>query len=366
MSRLRNLFLLTAVLLFGTHPAFATEFAVGTCKPSLHSFSTISGAVSTVPAGSIVLVCPGTYAEQVTISQPLTLEGITSGNSNQATITIPPGGLALDARGFAVQVEVTAGPVNIINMTVDGTGNNLGGSSALIAVFYSTGASGVVRDVTTRNQLNSGKGVGIFADNTNSTIEPVTIEDCSVHDFDNTGIQVQGNLTAAVKANHVNASNATDFGINILSAGSVTGNAVTGAGIGIGDGITGGFSGATISDNVVTNWAFGIVDTAAAKYTANTVQNTSEAFFLFQSAGATVESNTITQAANAGIDFDCATATVKSNTINDAGTGLKNVPSGLSSTNTYFNVSNMQTTCSSAALRSGMEIPRKPPTLDRP
>jgi hypothetical protein len=89
MSRLKILFLFTAVLLFGTHSVFAADYAVGTCEPKLPSFSKIADAVSTVPADSIVEVCPGTYAEQFTISKALTLEGIRSGNSDQVVITVP-------------------------------------------------------------------------------------------------------------------------------------------------------------------------------------------------------------------------------------------------------------------------------------
>jgi hypothetical protein len=368
MKRLRILFLLTAVLLFGTHSVFAADFAVGTCEPKLVSFSTISAAVAAVPSGSIVEVCPGFYPEQVNISKALTLEGITSGSSDQAIIAVPAAGLVLDASGFAVQVEVTAGPVNITNMTVDGFGNNLGGSASLIGIFYGDGASGVIKDVTTRNQVDSGRGLGIFASNTNSTSESVTIEDCSIHDFDFIGIEVEGKLTATVKANHVNGSNATAlvFGIIVDSAGSITGNAVTGPGpLFESEGIDVSDAFATVSDNIVTNWEFGIVDFEPASLTANTVWSTSEAIFL-QVAGATVESNAITQASNTGIDFDCHTGTVKSNTINAAQTGINNVPSGLSSTNTYFIVGAIRTACSGADLRKGMEMPRKPPTPDRP
>jgi hypothetical protein len=369
MKRLRILLLLTAVLLFGTHYTLAANYAVGTCEPKLKSFSTISAAVAAVPAGSIVEVCPGTYPEQVMISKALTLEGITSGNSNLAVITVPVAGLVLDANGIAAQVEVTAGPVTITNIAVDGTGNNLGGSDTLlVGVLYGAGSSGVIKDVTTRNQVEStdgeGDGDGILANNTNSTQELLTIEDCSVHDFDNAGIYVEGNFTATVKANHVNASNATNFvdGIIVQSAGSISDNEVTGSGPGDGSaGINGGFPGLAISGNTVSNWAIGLLDFDGAKYTSNTVRNTGDGVLL-AGAGATVESNTITQATNAGIDFNCATGTVKSNTINDAAIGIDNVPSGVTPTNTYFNVGDIQEyTCSSAALRKGMEMPRKPP-----
>ena len=72
---MRNFVLL--VMLLGTQFALAdNNFAVGTCRPRLRSFTTIQAAVSGVPAGSTVLVCPGTYPEQVTITQPLSLQGI--------------------------------------------------------------------------------------------------------------------------------------------------------------------------------------------------------------------------------------------------------------------------------------------------
>src|ERR1700687_5029369 len=104
MSRPRVLFLLAIGLALAVHPMLAATSAVGTCKPSLPSFTTISAAVSTVPPGSTVLVCPGTYSEQVTIAQPLTLKGITSGNAGQAVITVPGSGLAVVTTGFGDQI----------------------------------------------------------------------------------------------------------------------------------------------------------------------------------------------------------------------------------------------------------------------
>src|SRR5437899_7923808 len=100
MLRTRVLLLLAIGLLLAASPMLAANYAVGTCKPSLPSFTTISAAVSTVPPGSTVLVCPGTYPEQVTIAQPLTLKGITSGNAGQAVITVPGSGLAVVRDGF--------------------------------------------------------------------------------------------------------------------------------------------------------------------------------------------------------------------------------------------------------------------------
>ena len=363
MSRLKILFLVTAILLFGTHPAFATNYAVGTCEPQLKSYAKINDAMVAVPAGSTVEVCPGTYPEQVEIPNAITLVGITSGNSDQVVITIPSGGLAVTASPYAPQVETYSGPVNITNITVDGTGNNLNGSAYLAGIYYGPGSSGVIKDVTTRYQLDSNSGYGIVADNTGSTNELLTIEDCSIHDFDGIGIFVEGKYTATIKANHVNASSSTGAdGIYSVSAGSITDNVVIGPGANIASqGITVQDLSATVTLNTVTNWFFGLVDFNAVSYTSNTVRNTTYGIY-FDVAGAKVESNTITQSIQTGVELNCLTGTVKSNTINDAPVGLDNVPSGLSTTNTYFNVPSFRKTCTgaSAALPKGMAPPRRP------
>src|ERR1700683_4535489 len=45
------------------------------------SYPTISLAVSSVPAGSLIYICPGTYAEQVVITKKLILEGVAANGS---------------------------------------------------------------------------------------------------------------------------------------------------------------------------------------------------------------------------------------------------------------------------------------------
>ncbi len=51
--------------------ARASTVVVGTCKSGLTQFSTIQEAVNGVPAGSTVDICPGTYSEQVKITEKL-------------------------------------------------------------------------------------------------------------------------------------------------------------------------------------------------------------------------------------------------------------------------------------------------------
>ena len=80
---------LPIILVLIAHELQATTYVVATCKPRLRSFSNISAALAATPAPDVVQVCPGTYAEQVGIMQPVTLAGIASGNSEHAIITLP-------------------------------------------------------------------------------------------------------------------------------------------------------------------------------------------------------------------------------------------------------------------------------------
>jgi hypothetical protein len=149
--------LLAIGLLLAVRPMLAATYAVGTCKPGLPSYTTISAAVSGVPPGSTVLVCPDTYPEQVTIAQPLTLKGISSGNAGQVVITVPGSGLALVTTGYgysiAAMVDVTAGTVNICDITVDGIGNAVPGGTWFAGILYNDGSSGTVNAITARNLL---------------------------------------------------------------------------------------------------------------------------------------------------------------------------------------------------------------------
>jgi pectin methylesterase-like acyl-CoA thioesterase len=86
--------ILMAVVLVFSHalPLAASSVVVGTCEPALPHFSTIQAAINASALGGTVLVCPGTYPEQISIYHPLTLRGVDNNGSDLALITMPPGG----------------------------------------------------------------------------------------------------------------------------------------------------------------------------------------------------------------------------------------------------------------------------------
>ena len=352
MSRPRVLFLLAIGLLLAAYPMLASTFAVGTCKPSLPSFTTISAAVSTVPPGSTIEVCPGTYPEQVTIAQPLTLKGITSGNAGQAVITVPGSGLSVVTTGFGVliaaQVHVTAGPVNISDITVDGTGSNGSNAQWLVGILYDSGSSGTVNEITARNLNTSGSraGVGVWAENATGTNESVIIENSSFHDIDNSAVLTLGStLLATVKGNTMETGFIT---VQWDAAGSLTGNVVNGGVEGLS--LSGPPSATTVSGNTVVNSTYGIVAFVGASITSNKISNAFTGIYFCCGSGWNIQSNSITKS-SIGIEFNCSTATVLHNTINDATTGLDSVPASFSGANSFDNVATLRTGgCASNAI----------------
>jgi parallel beta-helix repeat protein len=342
-------------MFLGAQPVLAATVQVGTCLPGVKSYSTIGKAVGSVTAASTVKVCPGTYTEQVNIFTPLTLEGVSSGNSDRAVIAAAGASLASNIDsifGDPIVAQVladAAGTVNISNITVDGSGNNQNNLVVVAGIFYASGTPGTVNGVTTLNQSGNGRGVGIWAENGNSRLESVTIENCDIHDVDFEGIFVGSNqrpptLTATVKGNMIAVApvDGVFYGIYDEAAGSITNNIIATGNISAGNAA----SNAVLS-NTISVGAKGIgVSQFGATVKFNrifNIFNSSNPAIALSSSSATVESNTIKDAF-VGISFDCHTGnTVSGNTISDARYGITGVPSSQTVTNTYHNVDIIRT-----------------------
>ena len=360
MSQRLSWFFLAMVMLAVSAPLHALNYEVGGCKTGAGyvNFTTISAAVAGVPAGSKILVCPGAYPEQVTITKPLTLRGIASNNSNRAVITInPTGGLApnvtsIIGQGLYAQVLVQnvnpPGPVNITGITVDGGGGNVGCSTrvGLVGIFYAAGTSGTLNEVTTRNHQSSGCGNSIWAENTAGVMQTITIENSSVRNFDNWGItafsdQNTSTLTATINGNFINPASSA-IAVNAQGmVGSISNNVVTSAGVGIGSLAYAGsimVSGNTLADGP---GGIGVEVTSGTTATSNKVSNVANAFY-FPDGGATVKSNTVMNATYA-FDLDCFVgSTVSANIVNDSQFGFQYPPS-LITGNALYNVDTIQT-----------------------
>jgi hypothetical protein len=234
-------------------PAPPSQLVVGTCLGA-SPYSTIQSAVSAAPPGGTVLVCPGTYPEQVEITQPLTLKGVQVGGKDAAVITSPSGGVVTNTSLLrtgtpaAAQVLVqNTTEVNITNLTMDGTGNKIppcGTSVDFIGIYYQI-ASGTVNGVATRNQLAAcGGGIGVYAEGGDGETSHLAVLNSSFHSYNGGGIV----------ANRA-GMNATIVGNSIAGIGLVDTQFENG--IQIAFGATGKVVGNTVMDNVAPNSAIG-------------------------------------------------------------------------------------------------------------
>lgn len=232
----------------------ANVVQVGNCNGS-SGVATISDGVSAVSAGGLVLVCPGTYPEQVLITKPLTLRGIKDGRNDQAVIVPPAGPMSTTARvsnfpnpgrPIAVQVLVlNTFNVDISDLTIDGTNNQvLGGTDSackvpanetpILAGIYYGKASGTIRHVATRNQILSSTvpchlAFGIIAEGGGAIVE-MTIQDSSVRNYETVGVIVDNHgMTATITGNSIFGNPGTSVeGIQMAfgATGTISGNSV--------------------------------------------------------------------------------------------------------------------------------------------
>jgi len=128
-----------------------------------------------------------------------------------------------------------------------------------VGIYYASGASGTVNEVTTRNHFNGSCSIGILAENDTSTSESVTIQNSSIHHVDGYGILLASSETGpptliiTVKGNTVDSS--SEGIVPLATAGSVTGNVVRGGSVGL-DLLA---PATTVSGNTVTDSFIGIV-----------------------------------------------------------------------------------------------------------
>jgi Right handed beta helix region len=339
----------------------SAEVAVGNCRPHLVSYSTISEAVAAVPPGSTVLVCPGEYPEQVTITQPLTLKGLSDGLTSRAVITVPSGGI-VSSFGQTEQISVRGddafefGPVDISNLVVDGTGSGFNCSAGtLVGIGYEF-ADGTLDNVETRNQSPGGCGFGIVLTGGFFLVNSVSIRNSSVHDFDNAGIlATSGGETGFLVNTTFNwvwsLSTSVQAGIDYEFADGLTShNTITTDGA-AGLLLDNFFAGMTAKDNTITGANVGILSgtsLGSTTITGNSLFNNGTGILVSGLAGSPiVNANTIVQSRTAAVDVNCSEeTTVEHNIIFGAPVGIANVSSGDTVTpNVFYVVPTKTTAC---------------------
>jgi hypothetical protein len=370
-------------------PLKAATVTVGTCISGGIHFTTIQAAVTGVPAGSTIRVCPGNYPEQVVINKNLTLKGVESDTAFNPTLVIPSGGFVANTTSLTsgaqlaaqILVESPATDVDVNHLAVDGSGNNLnsGCSDArLIGICYQN-ASGAVNYVAVRNQAQNSAnfgcagsaGLGIFVQSAGlSTPAGVTIKNSTFYGYQKNGITAnETGTTVIVRGNSIIGAGP----INIAQNGIQVGYGATGIvqdntvaddlfngnpADGVGSGILILDSGdMSIRGNSVASTQYGIAVVTDGNQSDNNNSVINNQIVNTQigdgidlcSNGNTVMSNSVFSSSQAGIllDGSCSSTstgnnnTISANVVNDACAGIL-LGSGTGNTfpvaNTYANV----------------------------
>jgi parallel beta-helix repeat protein len=328
----------------GVPSVFAAAAVVGNCAVGFQ-YPTIQAAVSASPAKSTIRICPGTYPEQVTINKTLTLVGLSFNNSDAIVITPPLGGLSKNATSYglhgpatpaAAQVYVSGDAnglpsnpsplVNITNVIVDGSGNQLKDCAIDIVGFYYQDASGTLDRVTARNQQADIQpngcqiGLGIFVEsNESGGTSNLNVKHSSVHTYQKNGITGQATgTTMNISGNFVQGYGSVNF--------------IAQNGIQVSYGASGTISGNTVIDDFFSPNTFAstgilLLDSANdASVTGNAVSDTNLGVVLFDDGTSSSTDDSITVATNRivgtqydGIDACSNNNMITSNTLVNSG-----------------------------------------------
>jgi parallel beta-helix repeat protein len=221
----------------------------GTPCPSA-AYNTITAAINAALPGDTIQICPALYNEQLLITKPLTLEGISQQGVGRVLVQpaaftdtvlpAPVGDLGLMA---AISV-VNASGVSIVNLAIDASKNTVAGCTPGLAGIHFYNASGSVEgDAIFGTGLSSqvscttlfpGNGAGVQSDQSDTNSHQIIVLNTSIHDFGRNGVLVNGaGETAYISSNSIQgigpSTGVNQFGIFLANGatGEVTANTIT-------------------------------------------------------------------------------------------------------------------------------------------
>jgi nitrous oxidase accessory protein NosD len=234
------------------------------------AFKTIASAVAAAPAGGTVVVCRGTYYEQVVISKPLTIEGQQAaidetGVTPTFQVTLP----GLGTQTIYAAVVIVSSHVTLTGFTVrnaEGEGvlaaglggtirgvvishdavvsNDLGVGSPAKSPYFECAAggdcgegvhfAGNIADSTIRDNLVADNSGGtLLSDDVGPDHNNVVEDNVVTGNTSDCGITVPGHNPDALSAAGVPQPKVAGVYDNLIKGNVVTGNGTTGEGAGV-------------------------------------------------------------------------------------------------------------------------------------
>lgn len=235
-------------------------------------FRTIQSAVDAAPAGGTVVVCPGTYHEQVVVAKALHLTGTRAtidetGVTPGFTVTLPGAGSQViyaavvivsshvDVTGFTVQHAAGEGILaaglgaDIYGVTIarDAVVHNDLGAVAPGSPYFECQAqggvpgdcgegvhlTGVAYSSIENDYISGNSGGTLLSDDTGPTYRNTVAGNVVTGNVLDCGITVPGHNPGAVSATGVRQPSVAGVYGNVIRGNVVTGNGVKGAGAGV-------------------------------------------------------------------------------------------------------------------------------------
>lgn len=325
MKTLTHRLVFAAAMLGGlvsTQPAHATTIAVGTCHTSTPSYPTIQQAVDALNyLGGTVLICPGVYPEQVKITRPVILQGLSSGTQQSVSIVAPGTGLLANYDNgtylapFAAHILVLSANATLANLDIEGAGAACTPSGTEAGVA-SVGSNVIITNSIIRNMSSpyvGCPGIAIYSEGIVG-FGSLTLQNSTLNVF-RTGIYSINNSSVTV-----NNSTFTDgtSGIEVYhptAPMTLSGNTLQGLGCHAAD-----------CSNDANNQGGGIVASPAlpgSMILNNTVEITPTSGYSLNLIGtATVTGNKLS-GGTYGIKVDATNSIVQSNIISNAIVGVE-------------------------------------------
>jgi hypothetical protein len=208
------------------------------------TYTSIQAAVDAASPGDSILVCPGTYNEQLVIAKPVTIRGKRVNQLDR--VQIQPSTLAMGSGGVAVVTVQNTNDVRLTNVAVDASKNTISGCTPILSAVHFLNASGELEDdaisgATITNPTGcatgpgGGNGFGVLAESTGSGRFKVEIEGSSIHDYTKEGVRAVGDgLTINIHSNIISGLGpaggfSLQFGILVANGavGFINGNQIT-------------------------------------------------------------------------------------------------------------------------------------------
>lgn len=278
----------------------AFTYACGsyTCPNTRRIGGLVQPEIDVATAGDVVLVKPGAYAEQISISKDLTLQGAGPTTIIQSPATLAAKTINAIAR-YPVVFAETGSAIVVKNLTVDG--NNVGNANnPFIGVAFSN-AGGAVQNVEIENVQNLPfdgvqHGVGLYANVADgSQTHSLLVKGVTIHDFQKNGMAFSTNGTSKFNVDVVESVITGRGATNITAQNGIQYNQAGGT-------LTGKVVGSTINGIAYDNTA------SSTKWVATSLLN----FY----ASLEMSGNTIGGGAHMGIYSIDAPVVINGNTVN--------------------------------------------------